>query len=235
MSVIAGPDRIVAVAAEHPTDLFFHLPAPFVSPTVLDAAAVLFMTSLFAAMLAFHHTVARYTLTLAREGVLPRFLARTRADEVPVGGSIAQSALALVVLIGYVAAGLDPTTDLFFVGTVSGGLGVLLLMAVASIAVLRFFVRRPSGENVWRRIVAPVVSAAFLLPVSLVTVMYFGDMLGSTDPVEVWAAPIAYLTAGTAGLIWGSVLRARSGRPVLGDDGRTAAVLRQPADHAGRH
>jgi amino acid transporter len=232
MSVVAGPDRIVAVAAEHPTDLFFHLPAPFVGRTVLDVAAVLFMTSLFAAMLAFHHTVARYTLTLAREGVLPRFLARTRADEVPVGGSIAQSVLALVVLVGYAWAGLDPTTDLFFVGTVAGGLGVLLLMTVASVAVLRFFVRQPSGEGVWRRSVAPAVSATFLIPVSAATVLFFGDLLGSTDPVRVWGAPVAYLAVATAGLLWGSILRHRTGDPLI-DNHVTAVVVDRPADRAG--
>ena len=233
MSVSAGPDRIVAVAADHPTDLFFHLPAPFVGGAVLDVAAVLFMTSLFAAMLAFHHTVARYTLTLAREGVLPRFLARTRDDEVPVAGSMAQSALALVVLIGYASAGLDPTTDLFFAGTVAGGLGVLLLMTVASVAVLRFFARWPSGESVWRRLVAPAIAVAFLLPVSVATVAFFGDLLGSTDPVRVWAAPVAYLTVGVAGAVWGTVLRFRhrTVRSVDDDDGRTAVP--GPAARAG--
>lgn len=209
MSVAAGPDRIVAVAAEHTTDLFFHLPAPFVGKAALDVAAVLFMTSLFAAMLAFHHTVARYTLTLAREEVLPGFLARTRADEVPVAGSLAQSALAITVLVGYAWAGLDPTTDLFFFGTVTGGLGVLLLMTAASVAVLRFFARRPSGEAVWRRTVAPAVAVAFLVPVSALTVVFFGDLLGSAEPVRVWAAPVAYLAIAVAGLAWGLTLRGR--------------------------
>jgi hypothetical protein len=56
-----------------------------------------------------------------------------------------------------------PATDLFFYGTIAGGLGVLILMSVAAVAVVRFFHRHPLGENRWRRRVAPIVSAAFLI------------------------------------------------------------------------
>jgi amino acid transporter len=90
MSVVAGPDNIIAVAGEHLDDLFFFLPEPYLADVVLDLGRIFFATSLFAAMLAFHHTVARYALTVAREGVLPRALGRTRAG-VPVAASSAQS------------------------------------------------------------------------------------------------------------------------------------------------
>jgi amino acid transporter len=201
MSVVTGPDRIIEVARAHLTDLFFVLPRPYLPALVLNAAAVLFATSLFAAMLAFHSTVARYTLALAREGVLPRPLARTRDDEVPVGGSALQSVIAITTLTTIVALGLDPTTDLFFYGTVSGGLGVLILMTVAAVAVLRFFHRR-RDENRWRRRIAPLIAAAFLLTVLLLTLAFLGDLLGSANPVAVYAAPAVYLLVGLLGVAW---------------------------------
>ncbi len=211
MSVVTGPDRIVAVAGAHLTDLFFVLPRPYVPGPVLDGAVVLFATSLFAAMLAFHSTVARYTLTLAREGVLPGLLARIRDDEVPVGGSALQSALAIVVLVVIVALGLDPTTDLFFYGTVSGGLGVLILMSVAAVAVVRFFHRRAKDgrrdENRWRRRVAPLIAATFLVTVLALTLVFLGDLLGSDDPIAVYAAPAVYLLVAAAGVAWAYRLR----------------------------
>lgn len=209
MSVAAGPDQIVAVAADHLTDLFFYLPSGYLPRVVMDIATVLFATSLFAAMLAFHHTVARYTLTLAREGVLPAWLARTRDDEVPVTASLTQSGVALLALVGYLVTALDPTTDLFFFGTVSGGLGVLILMSIAAVAVVRFFHANPHGENIWRRAIAPRVSATVLIVMLLLTVAFFGHLLGTDDPVKVWAAPTTFLTAGVAGAVWATTLRRR--------------------------
>ncbi|GIF15637.1 APC family permease [Actinoplanes teichomyceticus] len=206
MSVVAGPDRIVEVAAEYLNDLFFVLPDPYLPAAITDLARVFFATSLFAAMLAFHHTVARYALTVAREGVLPPALARTR-DDVPVAASLAQSGLALVVLLVFAALVLNPTTDLFFFGTVSGGLGVLALMTIASLAVLRFFRRDPHGETRWRRSVAPWIATVFLVLMLLLSVAFFGDLLDSDNPVKVWLPPLAFLLLFVGGVGWGRRLR----------------------------
>jgi amino acid transporter len=74
MSVATGPDQIVAQATDKGTELTFSLVAPYLARAWIDAGHLLFVTSLFAAMLAFHNTVVRYGFTLGREGVLPRFM-----------------------------------------------------------------------------------------------------------------------------------------------------------------
>ncbi len=206
MSVVAGPDRIIDVAAQYLNDLFFVLPDPYLPTALVDLGRIFFATSLFAAMLAFHHTVARYALTVAREGVLPPALARTR-DDVPVAASIGQSGLALVVLLIFAALVLNPTTDLFFFGTVSGGLGVLVLMMIASIAVVRFFRRDAHGETAWRRSVAPWIAAVFLVLMLLLSVVFFGDLLDSDNPVKVYLPPLAFLAVYLLGVWWGRRLR----------------------------
>ncbi|WP_229073296.1 amino acid permease [Actinoplanes sp. DH11] len=206
MSVVAGPDQIVAIAGDHLDDLFFFLPEPYLPAVVIDLARVFFATSLFAAMLAFHHTVARYALTVAREGVLPSSLARTR-DDVPVTASVAQSGLALGVLLVFALAGWNPTTDLFFFGTVSGGLGVLILMVIASIAVVRYFRRGDHGETRWRRAVAPWIATVFLVIILLLTVASFGILLDSDNLAKVWSPPLAFLLLYLAGVRWGRKLR----------------------------
>ncbi|UQU62540.1 hypothetical protein COUCH_26360 [Couchioplanes caeruleus] len=104
MTVTAGPDNIITIAGQHLTDLFFYLPSAHVPTVVLKAGAVLYATSLFLAMLAFHLTVARYTLTIAREGVLPQWLAITRADEVAATASLLQSVLAFTTRIQFAAS-----------------------------------------------------------------------------------------------------------------------------------
>ncbi|BCY07861.1 APC family permease [Actinoplanes sp. L3-i22] len=206
MSVVAGPERIIDVAARYLNDLFFVLPDPYLPTALIDLARIFFATSLFAAMLAFHHTVARYALTVAREGVLPPALARTR-DDVPFAASISQSALAFLSLVIFAVLVLNPTTDLFFFGTVSGGLGVLALMTIASFAVLRFFRRDAHGETRWRRSVAPWIAAVFLVLMLLLSVAFFGDLLDSHNPVKVWLPPIAFLGVYLLGVWWGRRLR----------------------------
>ena len=80
-----GPGVVFAGLAEHWGD------------GVATLANVLFLTSVFAALLSFHNGVARYLFALGRERVLPAALSRvsTRSGG-PVAGSLAQSALALV-------------------------------------------------------------------------------------------------------------------------------------------
>ncbi|MEU8239502.1 amino acid permease [Actinoplanes missouriensis] len=206
MSVVAGYDQIVAIAGDHLDDLFFYLPDPYLPSVIIDLGRIFFATSLFAAMLAFHHTVARYALTVAREGVLRPSLARTR-DGVPVTASFAQSSVALGVLLLFALFGWNPTTDLFFFGTVSGGLGVLVLMVIASIAVVRYFRRGDHGETRWRRAVAPWISVVFLSLILLLTVASFGILLDSDNLLKVWSPPLAFLILFVVGVRWGRKLR----------------------------
>ncbi|MBO3742514.1 APC family permease [Actinoplanes flavus] len=206
MSVAAGPDQIVAVAGAHLNDLFFFLPEPYLPTVLVDLGRIFFATSLFAAMLAFHHTVARYGLTVAREGVLPSGLARTR-DGVPVGASLAQSVLALAALLIFAVGVWNPTIDLFLFGTVSGGLGVLILMTIASIAVVRYFRRNPHGETTWRRAVAPWIAAVFLSIVLLLSIAFFSELLDSDNILKIWSPTLLFLAALIGGIVWGRKLR----------------------------
>jgi hypothetical protein len=77
MSVATGPTHIVDQARAQGTELIFTLVAPYLGQTVVDLGHLLFVTSLFAALLAFHNTAARYFFALGREGVLPAILGRT--------------------------------------------------------------------------------------------------------------------------------------------------------------
>ena len=55
------------------------------------------------------------------------------------------SAVGLAVILAYAAGGWNPQTDLFFWLGTTGGYGILLLLALTSIAVVRFFAR----NKVW--------------------------------------------------------------------------------------
>jgi len=115
-----------------------------------QAAQWLFLTSLFAAMLAFHNCVWRYAFALGRDGVLPGILSRTGASNIPVTVSLAQSATGLAVIAGFALAGAQPMQDLFFDLGTTGGFGLLLLYALTSAAVIGFPPGTPGG-NPWKR------------------------------------------------------------------------------------
>jgi amino acid transporter len=238
MSVAAGPDRIVEVAAAEGTDLFFTLPAPFLPEAVISLAGVLFVTSLFAAMVAFHHTIARYVFALAREQVVPTVLARTNRAGAPVAGSLTQTAAAGAVILACLWWQVDPVSGLFFVASVVGGLGILLLLTITSIAIVAYFRRHPGEETRWRRVVAPTLASIVLVLVSLATLAFFGELLGVSDAVAALAAPVGYLVIALGGVAWG--LHLRRHRPKIYSrigQGPHAAGLgsRDPDRPTGRH
>ncbi|MGW3893219.1 APC family permease [Micromonospora chokoriensis] len=240
MSVATGPDRIVDAARSDGTDLIFNLVAPHLGTSVVTIGRILFITSLFAALLSFHHTVARYLFALGRERVLPAALGRTsRRTGAPKVGSIIQSVVAVVVLAGYAAANADPIVHLFFWVTVTGGLGVLALMTVTSAAVVSFFARIRHGEGPWRAVVAPLIATIALTAILVVTLDEFDTLLGvhPHSPLR-WLFPAAYAIVALIGATWALILRAARpdvyGAIGLGPESATASlrnpsIVRQPA------
>jgi amino acid transporter len=211
MAVRAGTGRVVATAARQGPGLLFGLAG---SGVLAQAAQLLFLTSLFAAALAFHNSVWRYAFALGRENVLPAALGRTGGNNIPKAASLAQSLTALAVIVVYSVAGWDPLTRMFYWLGTSGGFGVLALLAVTSAAVVAFFARDPRGENAWRRLIAPALAAAALAVLVVLAATHYATLLGvpAGDPAA-WTLPSSYAVVAVAGLGWGLVLRAR--RPTV--------------------
>ena len=209
MSVAVGPEAIVAAAAQQSTDLIFNLAADHLGGVFADIGYALFLTSLLAAMIAFHNITARYGFALGRERVLPAGFGRTaRRSGSPIVASLTQSVIGLAVILTYAAAGWDPLVQLFFWAGTSGGLGVLLLITTTSVAVITYFTGRPSGQTRWRRTVAPTLATIALLVVVWLALSHFGTLLGVADshPLR-WGVPAGYLTIALLGLSWGLILR----------------------------
>jgi hypothetical protein len=70
----------------------------------------------------------------------------------------------------------------------------------------------------------------FLLTMLALTVAFFGELVGSTDPVKVWAPITTYLAAILIGVAWALYLRAR--RPyvyaVIGHGDKAPLIRRAP-------
>jgi amino acid transporter len=210
MSVATGPDHIVGAAKAEGTELIFTLVSPHLWPILVHVGHLLFTTSLFAAVLSFHSTVTRYCFALGRERVLPAALGRTNPrNGAPRLASVVQSIIAFVVIVGYAISGVDPLVYLFFWISVTGGLGVLILMLFTSAAVIGYFAVNPNRETTWRRVVAPALAFTGLGAVLVVTLLQFNVLLNvAADSPWRWVFPASFLAAGAAGVVWALILRA---------------------------
>ncbi|MBN1172933.1 MAG: hypothetical protein JXA67_12225, partial [Micromonosporaceae bacterium] len=122
--------------------------------------------------------------------------------------SLVQSTLALTVIVVYAVAGWNPTVTMFYWLGTTGGLGVLLLIAATSIAVIAFFAHHPGREPLWRRLLVPLLATAALGVVVVLAVRNIATLLGVTgDHPLTWIVPTGYLVAALLGAAWGLVLK----------------------------
>jgi amino acid transporter len=205
MAVHYGDSDVVGVAQQQGPGMMFALGNAFLS----NAGQTLYLTSLFAAMLAFHSFVTRYMFALGREGVLPRALGITSRQGSPKVASGLQSALGLGVILVYASVGWDPLVKLFFWLGTTGGFGILVLVATTSVAVIAYFVRHPGLESLWHRVLAPTVASLALFAVVWLVIDNYATLLGVPpgSAAATWL-PATFGFAGGIGVVWALVLRA---------------------------
>jgi amino acid transporter len=215
-----GHSQIIAKSQEFGPDLIFVFLTEHGGMLLADIAQVLFVTSLFAALMAFHNAVARYVFSLAREGVLPRRLAYVNQESfAPVAGSLSQSVLALVMLVVFAIAGIGselgalyPVLTFFTWLTNTGAFGLVLLLVLISAAVIGYFRKHGEGYSLWTRLIAPAMAVVTLGSVFIVIVANFNVLIGSEGLSTLsWLLPAVAVLPGVAGLGWGLYLK--SARP----------------------
>jgi amino acid transporter len=178
---------------------------------VAGLANILLVTSIVAAMISFHNSVARYVFGMARERVLPAWLGSIRPGSrggAPIGGSLLQSAVSLVVVLAFVVTDADPLTTLFTWLATIAAIGVILLMFGSSLAVIRFF-RRGAGndETQWQKTWAPAIGAILLATIFMVMVFNLDSVLATTPrSLLTYIIPGVVVASAVFGLIWGRVL-----------------------------
>ncbi|GIF74147.1 amino acid permease [Asanoa siamensis] len=217
MIVATGPGRIQEAAQADPGLPFTVLAEAFGVFGALVAALgkVLLFTSVFAAMLSFHATVARYLFGLARDGLLPAVLARTGTGkksrrDAPVAASLVQSILAALVVGVFAVAGADPITTVFSWLAALAGFVVLVLLVAASWAAVVWFRRGGGGnESLWTRRIAPLAGIVAGIAVLAMMTVRMETLLG-TDGSLATTLAIPLIVAGfvLAALCWAALVRA---------------------------
>lgn len=204
MAVSYGDSHVVEVARAQGPEMLFAL-GRGILPT---AGRTLFLTSLFAAALAFHNAVWRYMFSLGRERVLPAAFGRTGLSGVPRTASAVQSLIGFVFIIVFALAGWDPMVQLFFWLGTTGAFGILVLIGVTAISVIGFFARDPHGEPAWRRIIAPGLAAVALAGMVWLCLSNYASLLGvAPGSRAARLLPAIYGVVALIGVCWALVLR----------------------------
>ena len=163
-----------------PAGVLFGLTEQYVGGWLTLAMGVLVITSLFAGLLAFQNAAARYFFALGRGGVLPESVGRTNRAGAPVMGVAITSAVALVVMVIFAIAQLDPFLNLFSWMSSVTVIAIVLVEILVSAAVIRYFMKN-SGGSVWTTKIAPAASI-LALGVGLYLLMSRFNLLAGTVP-----------------------------------------------------
>jgi amino acid transporter len=177
-----GPSRVQQEASHHLGDLYFGLADSYLGPAATTVMQLLLCTSLLAGWLALHNAANRYMYALGGDRVLPGWLHRVHPRHASVHrASLVQTAISSGVVLVYAAAGLDPYVNMSTSMVGLGTLGVVVLQALTSFAVLGYFRNRP--RHWWNTAVAPVLGALGLVVATVLVVRNFGVLTGTSNPV----------------------------------------------------
>ncbi|AMY24263.1 APC family permease [Rhodococcoides fascians] len=206
-----GSNSVADAAAADPAGLTFAAAAQFLGATWSDIIQIMLVTSLFAALLAFHNAISRYVFALARRGAAPKALARTHARHgSPHVGSIFQTLSAVLVVGVFALAGADPILQLFTWMSGLATVSILVLMILTGVAIYTFFARTRVDSRTWHTKIAPVLGTLGLLVVLGLVLDNFTLLIGGSSTI---AAILLLIVVGffVAGLLRGiSTRRSRS-------------------------
>ncbi|MEV8096778.1 APC family permease [Kitasatospora sp. NPDC085879] len=204
-----GVDNARAAAEEKQGLLFPGLARNYLGTTMMSVFDVLIITSAFACLLAAHNAASRYLYTLGREGLMPSAVGRTHpSHHSPHTASLAQSTLCVAVVAAYALADLDPYRNLTTTMSGVSTLGIVLLEALVSGAVVTYFWKDPA-RHWWRTVAAPSLGCAGLLAATVLIWLNF-DTLAGTESALVNSFPWLVVTLALAAAGWTLLLRLRN-------------------------
>ncbi|MEV3961942.1 APC family permease [Nocardia sp. NPDC050193] len=216
--VASGSGDVQQIARAHSADLTLLTASEYLGTVAADVMTVMLVTSLFAALLAFHNAIARYTHALARAGCAPRRLAAVHPRHgSPHLGSLVQTATALLLVAVFAMAGADPVLQLFTWMAGVATVAMLAVMVLTSLAIIVFFARSEGDKRLWHTKVAPVLGGLGLCAVTALVVTNFTTLIGGSRILaNVFLAMIActFLTGAILGPL-SRRRRARRGGPAV--------------------
>lgn len=176
----------------NPANVLFTLASQYVGDWLSALMKSLVLSSLFAAMLAFQNSAARYLFALGRGGTLPPAVAKVNHLGAPSAGSITVSVITAAVIGLFAFAGLDPILNMFFWFSGLAVVSILLIEILVCLAVIAWFRRVPGDANIFQSLIAPVLATVGLSVGLYLLLARFGLLTGAVaeglDPTTTaWA------------------------------------------------
>jgi amino acid transporter len=209
MTLEHGPSNIQAAAAADTSDLYFTAAQERLGGASRLVMELLLLTSLFASILAFHNTIARYLFALGRDRLLPAPLGSVDGHSgVPTVAAMTQSVGAAVLVLLFGFSGADPYTLVFSWLSAFATIGILVVQLMVAVSAWRFFRENDHGVGFFRRAVAPVLSAAGLA-VWLALVCLNLQLLSGSESTTIQTFPFLILGIGVIGALAAARMRQR--------------------------
>ena len=181
------------------------------------ATQLLFISSLFAALLAFHNATSRYFYVLGREGLLPGHLGHTHEiHQSPHKSSVLQTIISALFVVIFTVSTIDPVLGMFTWMTNIGTLAIITIMALVSFAVTAYSVNHADlSKNILSSWIFPIMSGILLAVIALLVAKNFDILIGA-DPAKpytivlTYGLPLTILVAAVIGYNVGTVLAKRN-------------------------
>jgi amino acid transporter len=183
-----GDGAVVEKSAADPGGIVITTAQQYVGTVLGDIMQVLFVTSLFAAILSFHNVLSRYAFSLGNTGVLPGICGRSHARHAsPHVASLITTAVGGLLMAVCAIAGLDPVLEIFTWLAGIASVGIVVLMLLACVAVIVFFRRTGLDRRPWHSLVAPGLGAVGLALILVLLVKNLPLLMGGSTPLGVGA------------------------------------------------
>jgi len=193
---------------------FYPLADKYVGSPLTTAMQALAITSSFACAMAFYNTSARYLFSLGREGVLPTPLGRTSRRHSPVVAATIVTVLVGAYLLAFVLYDSSTEGALLKLGTWSpllGVLGILGVQALASVAIIRYFLTTArDGFHWFSTLTAPILGCAAMCGACYLLIANRGALAGNGAVPFIHYLPEVVLAIFAIGLVLGATLRVRN-------------------------
>jgi amino acid transporter len=218
----AGTDKVVGTitALSDPTNFVYGLSQQYAGEAFTVVLRGMFIMSIYAGLVSFHNSTARYFFSMGRDGLLPDGLGRThRVYKSPHRASVLQSVMCAIVVIAFAVVGADPVLNLFAWLSNLATVCVLVLMIGTAVSVAVYFRCSPHDHGAVRTLLLPLVSALGLAVVLALAVSNFHVLTGASHAIS--AAVLALVPIGAL-LGWQAARRLRANNPAryvrLGQD-----------------
>jgi len=183
----AGSSRVVGMIAalSDPTNFLYSLSETYAGSTFTVVLRSMFIASIYAGLIAFHNSTARYFYSMGREGLLPERLGWTHPRfQSPHVASLLQTALCAVVVVGFAFIHADPVLTVFAWLSNLATVCVLTLMIATAFAVVAFFFNEAHGYSFVRVRLLPVAASLALCTVLALAVANFHVLTGASKGIS---------------------------------------------------